>query len=190
MARPVLRLDRGPADRQAILRQLAGSAYRVTGIVDRAAALGLDGADPLIAAGGSGILLVSFVAALVLAAGAFLVALYTSFNRRRVEFAVMAALGIGRGRLLAMLACEYGVLAAIAAAAGVWLGLGISRVMLSFLTLTESGAKVVPPFVLVTNWRLIGVALACLAVIVIGSLLLAARAYAHDPEGTALRGLD
>jgi len=134
--------------------------------------------------------LISFIAALILAAGAFLVSLYTSLRRRRVEFAVMAALGLGRHKVFAMLAFEYAAVAVIGAGAGLVLGLGISRLMLSFLDVTPTGDKVVPPFVLVTNWDMIGAALGCLSLVVIASILLASRSYTSASESTVLRNTE
>jgi FtsX-like permease family len=178
------------ADRQAVIRTVGTAPYKLTNITDLASELKLNGADPLIASGGSGILLISFISALVLAAGAFLVSLYTSLRRRRIEFAVMGALGLGRSRVFAMLAFEYAVMAAIGAGAGLWLGLGISRLMLSFLDVTPSGDKVVPPYVLVTNWTMIGAALGCLALIVLGSIAVAARSYTSASESAVLRNTE
>lgn len=178
------------ADRQALLRTLQSPPYQMTGITDLGTELKLNGADPLIASGGSGILLIAFIAALVLAAGAFIVSLYTSLRRRRVEFAVMAALGLGRAKVFAMLAFEYAAVAVVGAGAGLWLGLGISRLMLSFLDVTPSGNKVVPPFVLVTNWSMIGAALGGLALLVVASIAIASRSYTAASESAVLRNTE
>ena len=178
------------ADRPALERTLSDSPFKLSNFNDLATELRLNGSDPLIASGGSGILLISFIAALILAAGAFLVSLYTSLRRRRVEFAVMAALGLGRRKVFAMLAFEYAAVAVIGAGAGLVLGLGISRLMLSFLEVTPNGDKVVPPFVLVTNWGMIGAALGCLSLLVIASILLASRSYTSASESTVLRNTE
>ncbi len=178
------------ADRKAIQTRLSAQPFKLTNFIDVGTELKLNGADPLIASGGSGILLISFIAALILAAGAFLVSLYTSLRRRRIEFAVMGALGLGRFKVFAMLAFEYATMAAIGAFAGLWLGLGISRLMLSFLDVTPNGDKVVPPFVLVTNWSVIGAALGCLTLIIMASLALAARSYTTASQSSVLRNTE
>jgi putative ABC transport system permease protein len=174
-------------DRTALSDLLSQPPYRLGPIVDLATELKLTGADPLVASGRSGILLVSFLALLVLIAGAFLVSLYASLQRRRIEFAVMSALGLGRTRVFLLLAFEFTVVTAIGAVAGLGLGLGISRLMLSFLEVTETGSKVVPPFVLVTNWAIIGVALGCLGAIVAACIAIGVRIFTAGSASAVLR---
>ncbi|MHB8574302.1 MAG: ABC transporter permease [Dehalococcoidia bacterium] len=175
------------ADHAALLRRLQTSPTQLETVLDASASQRQDHDDPLVAAGGSGILLISFIASLVMIAGAFAVSLYTAVTRRRVEFAVMKALGLGRGRIAAMLGIEYGIISLIGAATGLALGLAISRIMLSFLDVTDSGAHVQPPFVLVTNWSMIAAAFGCLAAIVLVGILVAVRTFASGGETAALR---
>jgi len=178
------------ADRAAIVRTLQNSPYQLNALIDRAHLLTLNGADPLLVASGSGVLFLSFVAALALVAGAFLVTLFNSLRRRRLEFAVMTTLGLGRRRVFGLLVFEFAIVSAVGAAIGVALGLGVSRLMLSFLSVTETGEKVQPPFVLVTNWAVLGVALGALAVIVAFSIALAARLFTAGSPGSVLREAD
>lgn len=178
------------ANHDAVARALDNPPFRLDRTTDLASELKLNGADPLIAAGGSGILFVSFVAALVLVAGAYVVSLFSALRRRRVEFAVMSALGLGRGRVFAMLAFEYGTVTLIGAVAGVWLGIGISRIMLSFLDVTATGDKVLPPFVLQTNWSFIAAALAALAAVVAAAIGMAGRSYTTGAQAGVLRNTE
>jgi putative ABC transport system permease protein len=178
------------ANHDAVARALENPPFRLDRSFDLATELKLNGNDPLIAAGGSGILFVSFVAALVLVAGAYVVSLFSALRRRRVEFAVMSALGLGRGRVFTMLAFEYGTVTLIGAVAGVWLGIGISRIMLSFLNVTATGDKVVPPFVLQTNWGIIAGALAALAAVVAVGIALAGRSYTAGAQAGVLRNTE
>jgi len=175
------------ADRAALVRTLQSSPYQLNALIDRAHLLTLNGADPLLVASGSGVLFLSFVAALALVTGAFLVTLFNSLRRRRLEFAVMTTLGLGRRRVFGMLVFEFAIVSIVGAAIGVALGLGVSRLMLSFLSVTETGEKVQPPFVLVTNWAVLGVALGLLAAIVALSIALAARLFTAGSPGAVLR---
>ncbi len=175
------------ADRAALVRTLQAPPYQLNALVDRAHLLTLNGADPLLVASGNGVLFLSFVAALALVAGAFLVTLFNSLRRRQLEFAVMTTLGLGRRRVFAMLVFEFAVVSAVGAAIGVVLGLGVSRLMLSFLSVTETGEKVQPPFVLVTNWAVLAVSLGALALIVAVSVALAARLFTAASPGAVLR---
>ena len=56
--------------------------------------------NPLIAAGGAGILYIAFGAMLLLVAAALLVSLWVSVQRRRGEFAVLRAMGLSRGQVV------------------------------------------------------------------------------------------
>jgi hypothetical protein len=175
------------ADRAALMRTLQAPPYQLNALVDRAHLLTLNGADPLLVASGSGVLFLSFVAALALVAGAFLVTLFNSLRRRQLEFAVMTTLGLGRRRVFGLLVFEFAIVSAVGAAIGVVLGLGVSRFMMSFLSVTETGEKVQPPFVLVTNWSVLGIALGALAVIVALSIALAAWLFTAGSPATVLR---
>src|SRR3712207_9035203 len=70
-------------------------------------------------------------------------------QRRRTELALLRV--AARRQLVTLLAVEYTLVAAVAVAGGVALGLAVTRRMLSFLAVTETGARVVPPFVIEVN---------------------------------------
>ncbi|MGH2588085.1 MAG: FtsX-like permease family protein, partial [Dehalococcoidia bacterium] len=178
----------GPdADRDAIARTLASPDYRIGNVVDRERALLSIERNPLIAAGGSGILIVAFLAVLVLVGAALLVSLWMAVQRRRVEFAVLRALGLSRGQVLRMLAFEYSLVVILGLVAGVYLGLLVGRQMLSFLNVTENGTSVVPPFVLQTDWAIVAAGIAIVLAIFVVALLLAVRVLAGSAEAQALR---
>ncbi len=143
--------------------------------------------NPLIAAGGSGILQLSFVAVIGLVAAALLLSLWTTVHRRRTEFAVLRAMGLSRRQILAQLSMEYTVVAVLGIAVGVYLGVLVGRRMLSFLDVTATGEQVEPGFILQTDWTF--VALGAVAVIVTFalSLLLAVRALGRTSDAQALR---
>lgn len=178
------------ADREATTRALAVSQYRLGNAVDRVAVLRSVNANPLIAAGGSGILVAAFVAVFVLVGVALLVTLVASVQRRRTEFAVMRAMGVSRGQVFRLLAFEYAIVAVIGLAAGVYLGLVVGRRMLSFLEVTDAGTKVAPPFVLQTNWTMVAAALAAVVLTFIAGMVLSTRVVEHQAAGQALRQVD
>jgi ABC-type lipoprotein release transport system permease subunit len=146
------------ADRAAVQQELLTSPYRMTGVVDREKVLASVNANPLIAAGGSGILLVASAGVFALIAAALLVSLVTSVQRRRTEFAVLRSMGVSRGQILRLLAFEYALVAALGLVAGIVLGRAVGTRMLSFLEVTPAGDTVVPPFILQTNWLAVTVA--------------------------------
>ncbi len=109
-------------------------------------------ADPTLRAGGSGILTASFVAVLALSTLGFIVTLVLGARGRTLEFAVLRAVGSTRAQILRSLVLEWGVVLVLGAAIGVLLGRRIARVMLSFLDVTEDGGRVLPPFMVSTDW--------------------------------------
>ena len=115
----------GPSDPElraltvAALDDLSEAGAPVT---DQRALLATVGNDPLVAAGGSGILLVSFIAVAILVVVAFLVSVVLTARERMLEMAVLRTLGIGRGALLAQLAAEYAMVAIIGLGLGTFLG--------------------------------------------------------------------
>ena len=95
----------GPTDPGLRARTISalGELSRETVITDQRALAASVGDDPLVAAGGSGILLVSFIAVGILVVVAFLVSVIFTARERMLEMAVLRTLGIGRGALLAQL---------------------------------------------------------------------------------------
>jgi cell division protein FtsX len=181
-----LRLRPG-ADREAALRTLTTSPLRLSVLADRERALRSVGANPLIAAGGSGILVLSALAAFALVTAALLVTLTVSVQRRQTEFAVLRAVGLAPRQIMGLLGVEYGLVALIGTGAGITLGLAVSRRMLSFLDVTETGQPVVPPFILQTNWPALGAAGAALALVFVVGMLLSVLTVLRQPPTQVLR---
>ena len=143
--------------------------------------------NPLIAAGGSGILALSFVAVMALVAAGLLASLRAAVTRRRAEFALVHAMGFSRLQLFRMLALEYTVVFVAGTGAGAILGLFLGRQMLTFLDVTETGAKVEPPFILVTQWLLVGLGVMLVLSIFVAALTLATRQVNRTSDAQALR---
>jgi ABC-type antimicrobial peptide transport system permease subunit len=175
------------ADEKAVTEALKAPAFGLGRFTSRAEKLDSNRRNPLIAAGGSGILFISFVAVLLLVGAALLATLLTSVSRRRVEFAVVRSMGASRAQIFRMLALEYSIVAVAGSAAGAVLGLFVGRQMLSFLDVTETGAKVEPQFILQTQWALVGGAIGVVLVVFAAALVLATRMVAAVADAQALR---
>ena len=173
------------APRAPLLAALDGWGLRR--VTDRAEALAAAESNPLIAASGAGVLAVSFAAALALVAAALLVSLWTVVRRRRVEFAVLAAIGLTRRQALAALALEYAAVGAVGALAGAAAGLVVGRRMMAFLDVTEQGLPVEPGFTLQTEWGFVAAGAGAVAVVLVLALAAAARALTRGSEAAALR---
>jgi hypothetical protein len=86
-----------------------------------------------------------------------------------------------------MLAFEYALVVVVGLGVGVYLGLVVGRQMLSFLNVTENGARVVPPFILQTQWNVVGLGVAAVLIIFGVALLLAVRVLTTGSDAQALR---
>ena len=175
------------ADRRRTERDLATGEFRLGNIVDRERVLQSVNANPLVAAGGSGILVTAFIAVFLLVTVALLVTLVTSVQRRRTEFAVMRAMGVSRGQVFRLLAFEYALVAVLGLAAGAYLGLMVGRRMLGFLNVTETGSRVAPPFILQTNWLMVTAALATVVLTFLVGMFLSTQLLERQATGQTLR---
>ena len=178
------------ADRDQVRRALTVADPRLTNHTDRVRVLKSVNQNPLVAAGGSGILLVASLGVLALIAAALLVTLITSVQARRTEFAVLAALGLSRAQMLVILAFEYALVALVGVLGGIVLGRAIGRRMLSFLEVNSSGQPVVPPFILQTDWPAVGAAAAVIGLTFLAGMVLCTRWVARQVSGQALRGTE
>lgn len=175
------------ADRAMVAKTIQEQRYGLVTVFDRQQELATVAQNPLIAAGGSGILFVAFLAVLVLVAAALLVSLWMAVQRRRVEFAVLRALGVSRGQVFRLLAFEYALVAVVGMVAGSYLGLVVGRRMLSFLDVTQTGARVEPGFILETQWGVVIMGAAVVLAIFGVALFLATRLLARTSDAQALR---
>ncbi len=175
------------ADRGTVARAIREQRFGLVNVFDRREELTSISQNPLIAAGGSGILFVAFLAVLALVAAALLVSLWMAVQRRRVEFAVLRALGVSRGQVFRLLAFEYALVAVVGMVAGSYVGIVVGRRMLSFLDVTETGARAEPEFILQTQWAVVIFGAAVVLGIFAVALILASRLLARTSDAQALR---
>ena len=143
--------------------------------------------DPTLQASGGGILLLAFAGAMGAALLGFVVSLAITLRGRTVEVAVLRSLGASRRELLRAFAFEWGVVLLFGSLIGVLLGRWISRLMLQFLEVTDTGAPVVPEFSVQTEWPLLSIGVALLAVAAALTLWTAWRAVLRRAGAAALR---
>ncbi len=143
--------------------------------------------DPTVQASGSGILLLAFAGAMGAAVLGFVVSLAITLQGRTVELAVLRSLGASSRGLLRALIFEWGVVLLFGSVIGVLLGRWISRLMLQFLEVTETGDPVVPAFAVETEWRLLSTGIALLALAAAATLWTAWRAVLRRDVPDSLR---
>ena len=166
-----LNLSDDPELRAAAKEELDRPRYSLGKFFDREERLDDSGRDPLTTAGGSGILLLAFIAISLLLALAFLVSMAVSARQRRLEMALLRTVGVGNASILIQLFLEYAIIVGTGLVLGVLLGNRISLLLLAYLEIDERGRTVLPPFQIETDWQILGVAFAVLVgVLIIGVL--------------------
>lgn len=175
------------ADRSALDSELDSAPYYLTRVIDQQSELQSLQQNPLISAGGAGILYIAFGAVLLLVGAALLVSLWVSVQRRRTEFAVMRALGLSRGQVIRLLAFEYAIVAVLGLSVGAYLGRLVGERMLSFLNVDEDGRVAEPSFILQTDWLLVLVGAGVVLLVFAFALGFAGRLISRTSDGQALR---
>jgi ABC-type antimicrobial peptide transport system permease subunit len=87
---------------------------------------------------------------------------------------VLRAVGLAPRQVFTMICLEYLLVAVVGLIVGTIAGLRISSTMLDFLNVTETGARLMPPFALSTRWDTVAIAfLATAAAFMVGIIALA-----------------
>jgi len=127
-------------------------------------------------------LLVIALAAALLATIGFVVCVVAAVTERRLQDALLAALGVGRGARTSQLCLEQLMLSVPAAIAGALIGVGLARLLVPAVTLTSGAAAPFPPVhvLIPLGWT------AVLALVVAAvPVLTAVVAAAHRPDPAA-----
>jgi len=132
-------------------------------------------------------LLVIVTAAALLAGIGFVVSVVAAVRERRLQDALLAALGVGRAARTGQLCLEQLMLSVPAAAAGALIGAGLARLLVPAVTLTTGAVAPFPPVrvVIPVGWTVL-LALAVAAVPVLAAA--AAAAFRPDPAAQLRAG--
>ena len=144
-------------DSLSVKDDLMNGLFAPTEIIDMENLLVSAKADPLVAAGWSAILLIAYLAVLTLSVVGFVVNAYVSAQQRRLVFASLRSMGLSVTQLVAVVSFEQIVIISIGLAFGTWMGSQIGNALVPFLGVSEAGTRVIPPFIIETNWRAVGV---------------------------------
>ena len=154
-----LKIPGDPTQRATTMREIeARTGILASQMIDVQKAIEETEADPIVRAGGSGVLLIALLASFAILALGFALTLYLGGQSRTLEVSVLRAVGIAPPQIFVMIGLEYLLVAAVGLVVGTIAGLRISDTMLSFLNVTEDGGRIVPPFELVTSWGTVGFA--------------------------------
>ncbi len=126
------------------LRQTGVSA---TATYDEASLRAAAASNPLVAASWEGILFLSFAAVLGLTGLGFAVHARVSATSRGLEFAVLRSMGYSSRQVFTLVGFEQLFVVVLGVAAGTLLGFPLARLMVGYLSRTETGAEPVPPLI-------------------------------------------
>jgi len=180
------------SDQESIITLLRGNDSLIPLIYDREPKLlstRLEEArsNPTLHASGSGILSVAFSAVLLLAFLAFVVTILVSTHSRMIEFASLRAIGFSSAQIFRAILIEWGAIFVIGITAGILLGRQIANIMMSFLSVTDKGDPVLPPYIVETDWNTLIGGIVILCILSLISLVLIWSSIAKKPIIDALR---
>ena len=152
---------------QAVSRMVRARGGAI-GLEDQLAAQDV---DPLISAGWRTIVLVALGVILFISGLGYVVYLLAFAERSMGEMGSLRSLGFSRIQTIGLIGLEHILVALIGLGVGTWAGFQMSRMMVSSVAVTDSGGRVLPPFILTTNWLLMGPLYVVLVAIFITALL-------------------
>ena len=123
------------------------------------------GKEPLANAGWGGLLVIMFLALALASATGIALYCWLDTRERQTEFALLRTLGSSRGQLNAVVWFNLAVVVVAGVAVGTWAGAQIGSALLPVLEVAEGGVRATPPLTFETDWRMLALAYAVLAVV-------------------------
>jgi len=106
--------------------------------------------DPMVQ-GTNGVLTLGFIVTMLVCMAGFLIYWILSIHRRVLNFGIFRAIGLSRGKVIGMLACEQVLISGLSIATGIGVGLISSNLFVPLLQIAENAKSQVPPFHVVTD---------------------------------------
>ncbi len=132
--------------------------------------------DPLVSAGWRAVVIISVAVIIFTASLGYATYLLAFSGRSRGEMAALRSIGASGRQMLGLLAIEHLMIVGVGLGLGTWAGFQMSRMMVSAVAVTEDGSAVLPPFVLVTDWAVLGPVYAALGCFFVAATLALHRA--------------
>ena len=159
---------------QDVERVVEEQNAKVTGLFQAQQMVAQRARDPLLAAGWSGLLTISFMVVVVASASGLLLHTYIDSRQRLAEFAILRSIGFPPGNIYGVIGASLAVTVALGVAFGSWGGQWLGRAIIPLLEVAENGSRVTPPMALENYWGALGIAYAVLAavsIVAVGALL-------------------
>ncbi|MCH7739388.1 MAG: FtsX-like permease family protein [Chloroflexi bacterium] len=157
------------ADEEDISRLIAEVRARTSGVlrvVDTGTLTARALVDPLAVAGWRGMAAVALIGTFAIVGFGYITYLGSYIARSRPESAQLSVLGMSRRTYLLTVATEHVIVGVVGLSLGTVTGLIMTDVAVDAISHTESGGRLIPPFVLSTDWT--GVSLIYVIIGVIG----------------------
>ena len=175
----------GSAVRDVVL----GLSASAQGVHDRELLMESIRLNPLITAGWRAMAVLA-VGIIVFTAGLGYVTYLLSFaERSRSEMGFLRSLGLDRRQIMGLLSFEHLVIVIVGLGLGSWAGFQMSNIMVSSVAVTETGRRVIPPFILTTDWSVLLPIFAALVVIFLAALIWLTRSTVRQ-DLTAISRLE
>lgn len=166
---------------------LKGKNVAVEGIFDREAILAEQASDPLVAASWEGILFIAFAGVLLVSALGFVTYSGLGAQARSLEFAILRTMGLSGRQILAVVSFEQIFVVVAGVAVGTLLGFPLSRLMIGYMGLTESGRSPLPPLQSVISWQAVLTVYLLLGTVVAATVVTLVALYSRLAVSRALR---
>jgi len=149
-------IDAEPGKSDGVARELRENGLPYTEILARDALLESARIDPLVSAGWSALLAITFFTALAVSGVGFLMHVQATLVTRRAELALLTTIGLSIRQFLGLVFLEQGLVIVPAVAIGAFAGARIGATIMPYLGTSGEGLKLVPPMILEMDWGALG----------------------------------
>ena len=165
-----IRIDGTELQAQDVERVAKEQNVKVTGLFESQKMVAERARDPLLAAGWSGLLSLSFIVVVVASASGLLLHTYIDSRQRLAEFAILRSVGFLPVHVYGVIGASLAVTVALGVVFGSWGGQWLGRAIIPLLEVSENGSRVTPPMVLANYWGALGLAYVVLAVVTLAAI--------------------
>lgn len=151
-------------ERHIEVRNALRGIFRSGSIIDRQQLLENSTVDPLAVAGWRGMGVVALILTGIATTLGYITYLSAHQKSTMHDSAYMRAIGLSRGEFLRIVIVEHALIGVVGIVLGIATGIGISRIAMNSMAFTETGDRLLPPFILQTDWVPVGIVLAVVAV--------------------------
>jgi predicted lysophospholipase L1 biosynthesis ABC-type transport system permease subunit len=117
---------------------------------------------------------------IVFTAGLGYIVYLLAFTDRSIgEMGALRSLGLSKMQTAGLIGLEHMLVALIGLSVGTWAGFQMSRMVVSAVTVTDSGGRVVPHSILETDWTIMGSIYGLLLLIFLSTLYSLGRRMLH-----------